>query len=532
MGKDAWIWKTTAAIAGAALFLSACSGQGERMTSKAMREQEIEKQEKEVFLAGQTKESPKKTEKAEPGERSETPDKAEPGERSEPSERSESSEKSRGRIGENLGMDPLFLDETYYMAGDVNVTLTAYPDYPSGGDEFAADDLQLFFDEWQTGDGRRGSKALVSLHTEPGKTVYHVRETVSQYGTDPETGWQKIEKEEARDMEISFEGGQPEGTRILVEGDVPFAGIYYRAGAISEIGVRGRYFSPGEVSYLPSENLSLLRNTVYALHGRKFKDPKLQDYFDSQFWYRGRIKPEDFSDEVFNDRERANVKLIQRLEQSRSLPSQKDLYRGPDEKEPAPYLKWLEEGLKEGGAFGCHCSLTGLTLSHNIGLTADRKEAADCGEFWEMDGEIRWPVTLTREQWEQVRKGETVELTVDELTGEKNLLSYDRDTGYLFYRAGEQPVERNTSVFYDYSSGLYYITQDSDDMVMKRVYQGKIRIAKGAVCGANVNLMEASKESQEILLESDTGYGEQFLGGNCLVYDVKGYILALYSLGD
>lgn len=101
MGKDAWIWKTTAAIAGAALFLSACSGQGERMTSKAMREQEIEKQEKEVFLAGQTKESPKKTEKAEPGERSE------------PSERSESSEKSRGRIGENLGMDPLFLDETY-----------------------------------------------------------------------------------------------------------------------------------------------------------------------------------------------------------------------------------------------------------------------------------------------------------------------------------------------------------------------------------------------------------------------------------
>ena len=226
------------------------------------------------------------------------------------------------------------------------------------------------------------------------------------------------------------------------------------------------------------------------------------------------------------------MKLIQRLEQSRPLPSQKDLYRGPDEKEPAPYLKWLEEGLKEGGAFGCHCSLTGLTLSHNIGLTADRKEAADCGEFWEMDGEIRWPVTLTREQWEQVRKGETVELTVDELTGEKNLLSYDRDTGYLFYRAGEQPVERNTSVFYDYSSGLYYITQDSDDMVMKRVYQGKIRIAKGAVCGANVNLMEASKESQEILLESDTGYGEQFLGGNCLVYDVKGYILALYSLGD
>ena len=150
MGKDAWIWKTTAAMAGAALFLSACSGQGERMTSKAMREQEIEKQEKKFFLAEQTKESPKKTEKAEPGERSETPDKAEPGERSEPSERSESSEKSRGRIGENLGMDPLFLDETYYMAGDVNVTLSAYPDYPSGGDEFAADDLQLFFDEWQT----------------------------------------------------------------------------------------------------------------------------------------------------------------------------------------------------------------------------------------------------------------------------------------------------------------------------------------------------------------------------------------------
>ena len=53
-----------------------------------------------------------------------------------------------------------------------------------------------------------------------------------------------------------------------------------------------------------------LRNEIYARHGRRFKDPALQRYFDSLSWYNGTIEPSDFNDNVFNSYERANCILI------------------------------------------------------------------------------------------------------------------------------------------------------------------------------------------------------------------------------
>jgi hypothetical protein len=62
-----------------------------------------------------------------------------------------------------------------------------------------------------------------------------------------------------------------------------------------------------------AEDLKVLRNEIYARHGRVFKDQQLQKYFESQAWY----KPNpDFKDEQLSEIEAANLKKIKAAEDS------------------------------------------------------------------------------------------------------------------------------------------------------------------------------------------------------------------------
>jgi hypothetical protein len=62
-----------------------------------------------------------------------------------------------------------------------------------------------------------------------------------------------------------------------------------------------------------AEDLKVLRNELYARHGRVFKDPELQKYFLAQPWY----KPDpDFKDDQLNEIEAANLKKIKEAEDS------------------------------------------------------------------------------------------------------------------------------------------------------------------------------------------------------------------------
>ena len=54
----------------------------------------------------------------------------------------------------------------------------------------------------------------------------------------------------------------------------------------------------------------LARNEIYARHGRKFKDPELQAFFNNREWYHGTIEPNDFSDNLLNEVERHNVQIL------------------------------------------------------------------------------------------------------------------------------------------------------------------------------------------------------------------------------
>ncbi len=62
-----------------------------------------------------------------------------------------------------------------------------------------------------------------------------------------------------------------------------------------------------------AEDLRVLRNEVYARHGRVFKDKELQKYFDSQAWY----KPNpDFKDDQLSEIEAQNLAKIKQAEET------------------------------------------------------------------------------------------------------------------------------------------------------------------------------------------------------------------------
>ena len=54
----------------------------------------------------------------------------------------------------------------------------------------------------------------------------------------------------------------------------------------------------------------IARNEIYARYGRRFNDEQLQGYFDTCSWYSGTVAAEDFSDNVLNEVEKANLQVI------------------------------------------------------------------------------------------------------------------------------------------------------------------------------------------------------------------------------
>ena len=75
-----------------------------------------------------------------------------------------------------------------------------------------------------------------------------------------------------------------------------------------------RYLIASDLAGLTKEELRLARNEIYARHGRKFQDQELQTYFNSKSWYNGTIEPENFSNDLLDEYEKANVEYIKTFE--------------------------------------------------------------------------------------------------------------------------------------------------------------------------------------------------------------------------
>jgi len=67
-----------------------------------------------------------------------------------------------------------------------------------------------------------------------------------------------------------------------------------------------------DLSGLSAEELRILRNTIYARHGRRFKDKALQYYFDNMYWYTPTC--DDVPVSRLSSTERHNIDLIQQME--------------------------------------------------------------------------------------------------------------------------------------------------------------------------------------------------------------------------
>jgi eukaryotic-like serine/threonine-protein kinase len=74
-----------------------------------------------------------------------------------------------------------------------------------------------------------------------------------------------------------------------------------------------------DLAGIADADLRLLRNTVYARHGRIFDAPDLQRYFSTRPWYRARS---DYSDADLTANDRANVALIRSAEGAGSAPAE------------------------------------------------------------------------------------------------------------------------------------------------------------------------------------------------------------------
>lgn len=75
-----------------------------------------------------------------------------------------------------------------------------------------------------------------------------------------------------------------------------------------------RYLTEEEVRSKSSEELRLARNEIFARHGRLFNDEELQAYFSSKSWYTGTVPAGSFNTNVFNDYEKKNLTLIEKIE--------------------------------------------------------------------------------------------------------------------------------------------------------------------------------------------------------------------------
>jgi hypothetical protein len=85
--------------------------------------------------------------------------------------------------------------------------------------------------------------------------------------------------------------------------------------------------SVDQLSNLSRRDLRILRNTVYARHGRPFKSKLLQAYFDNMSWYQA---DPAFTDKRLTKVDVTNVRLIKSVEDTLGGPLTEDEQRAED----------------------------------------------------------------------------------------------------------------------------------------------------------------------------------------------------------
>jgi YARHG domain len=137
------------------------------------------------------------------------------------------------------------------------------------------------------------------------------------YQANPNYDSKKLSVTERKNISI-LAGAQKKQRKVaLLPGDMEL----FENKTISEQMLRG----------LSLHELRLLRNEIYARHGRMFRAPWLDQYFNSQPWY---LPNDSFKDEELSGKDKQNVETIVRVE--------KRIHEGLSSK---PVTRGLLEGL-------------------------------------------------------------------------------------------------------------------------------------------------------------------------------------------
>ncbi|WP_414576997.1 protein kinase domain-containing protein [Anabaena sp. CCY 9402-a] len=65
--------------------------------------------------------------------------------------------------------------------------------------------------------------------------------------------------------------------------------------------------------------LDIMRNTIFAVHGRRFNNPGIQNYFNNQSWYRPLYSPKEFPGNLLSRLEQNNTAYIARYQDRNNL---------------------------------------------------------------------------------------------------------------------------------------------------------------------------------------------------------------------
>lgn len=73
-----------------------------------------------------------------------------------------------------------------------------------------------------------------------------------------------------------------------------------------------RYATYDDIRNYDRGQIRVLKNSIYARHGRRFKDAQLRSYFNSQSWYRPRY--DEVPAKQMNKYENANIAFLKKYE--------------------------------------------------------------------------------------------------------------------------------------------------------------------------------------------------------------------------
>ena len=73
-----------------------------------------------------------------------------------------------------------------------------------------------------------------------------------------------------------------------------------------------RYIDYSDISDYDKGQIRVLKNSIYARHGRIFKDKALREYFNNQSWYRGTRN--EIPAKELNKFEQANIAFLKQYE--------------------------------------------------------------------------------------------------------------------------------------------------------------------------------------------------------------------------